>query len=402
MNFLAHRSVEIALRAIVAAACCLGIWGSWSLARADLLFKQDTGESVRAAIGWAPDAWTYYMRLAQLDPAHSSELLSHAVRLNRYNAEADIELGLQYEAAGDLGRAEQSLLAAFDVDHTYLPRWSLANYYFRRNNVAAFWQWALSAAEMPAENIGSLFGLCERASTDSATITAKILNGKPELIHQYLAFLLAKDQLAAVAGVAQQLVSSGNEDSDRPLLFAAVNRLVAANDVTDAVGLWRLLIDRHWMAADDTMPNNGDFARVPMPVSFDWSLADYSGLHSWPGPSGLETELNGTQPEDCTIAEQAVPLTPGSYKLSYAYRTTDIAPDTGIRWQIVDAKSNAVLATSDDLSSDLLKHSSLVFFVPPETPLIRLRLAYRRALGTTRVSGTVVVLSTQIKTLSTP
>jgi tetratricopeptide (TPR) repeat protein len=302
MNSLAHRSVEIALRVTIAGACCLGIWSSWSLARADLLFKQDTGESVRAAIRSAPDAWPYYMRLAQLDQAHSNELLSDALRLNRYNTDADIELGLQYEAARDFGRAEKSLLAAFDVDHTYLPRWSLANYYFRRDNVPAFWQWARSAAEMPAEDIGPLFVLCGRVSADPATITAAILNGKPELIHQYLAFLLAKDQLAAVAGVAQQLVSSGNEDSDRSLLFTAVNRLVAANDVTSAVGLWHFLIERRWVAADDTLPNNGEFARVPLPVSFDWSLADYSGLHSWPGPSGLETEFSGSQPEDSTIA----------------------------------------------------------------------------------------------------
>ena len=99
------------------------------------------------------------------------------------------------------------------------------------------------------------------------------------------------------------------------------------------------------------------------------------------------------------IAEQAVPLTPGSYRLTYAYRTTDIAPDNGIRWQIIDAKSGAVIAESSDLSSDLLQHSSLAFSVPADAPLVRLRLAYRRALGTTRVSGTLVVVSTQIKAI---
>jgi hypothetical protein len=401
MNALLRRSFGVALRVLLAGACCLGIWGSWSFARAGYLFQKDTEESVRAAVGVAPDGWAYYTRLAQLDGAHSRELLSTAVRLNRYNAEADIELGLQYEAAGDLGNAEKSLLAAFDVDRTYLPRWSLANYYFRRDNMPAFWSWARSAAEMPASDIGALFELCGRVSTDPATITAGVLDNKPELIHQYLGFLLGQDQLPAVAIVARQLVSSGDRNSDLPLLFAVVNRLIAANDANSAVALWHFLIEQRWVVADETMPNNADFARAPLPVSFDWSFPENSGLHSWPGSSGLETELNGSQPEDCTIAEQTVPLTSGSYKLTYAYRTSDIAPDTGIRWQAIDAKSNAVIAESSDLSSDLLQHSSLVFSVPADAPLIRLRLAYRRTLGTTRISGTVVVVSTQIKALAT-
>jgi hypothetical protein len=134
-------------------------------------------------------------------------------------------------------------------------------------------------------------------------------------------------------------------------------------------------------------------------VSFDWSLPEYSGLHSWPGPSGLETEFTGSEPEDCTVAEQAVVLAPGNYSLAYSYRSTEIPPNTGIRWQIVDAKSKAVLAESSDLSSQATKQAALEFSVPPGASVIRLRLAYKRALGTTRVSGTLVVVSTQIESM---
>jgi hypothetical protein len=97
------------------------------------------------------------------------------------------------------------------------------------------------------------------------------------------------------------------------------------------------------------------------------------------------------------VAEQAVALTPGNYTMAYTYHTSDIPPGTGIRWQIIDAKSNTVLADSPDLSSDTLNHSALAFSVPPGASLLRLRLAYRRALGTPRISGMLVVLSTQIQ-----
>src|ERR1039458_3602316 len=152
---ISRRAVGDALRIIIAGACCFGIWYSWTLARADYLFQKDTEESVRSAIRLVPDGWEYYMRLAQFDRGHARELLDTALRLNRYDAQADIELGLQYEAEEDYGRAEKQLLEAYEVDHTYLPRWSLANYYFRRDNMLAFWAWARRATAMPAEDIGS-------------------------------------------------------------------------------------------------------------------------------------------------------------------------------------------------------------------------------------------------------
>ena len=394
-----RRPVGYALRIIIVGACCLGIWSSLELARADYLFKQDTEASIRSAIRLVPDGWEYYMRLAQFDQPHAHELLTRSLSLNRYDAQADIELGLQYEADGDFGRSEKQLLQAFEVDHTYLPRWSLANYYFRRDNMPAFWEWARSAADMPADDVGSLFELCWRVSPDPSKITAAILNEKPELIRQYIRFLLAKDQPGAVANVAPHLVRTSSPEADLGLLYGVVNRLVAVNDGSAANALWHLLIEQHWVVADLSVPNNARFQREPLPVSFDWSIAEYQGLHSWPGSSGLETEFTGSQPEDCIIAEQVVALMPGNYTMAYAYHTSDIPSATGIRWQILDAKSNTVLAESPDLSSDELKHAALDFSVPSGTSLLRLRLAYRRTLGTPRISGMLDVLSAQIQAL---
>lgn len=393
------RSLDFALQIAVVIACCWAIWGSFAFARADYLFKQDNEASLQSAIQLIPDGWSYYMRLAQLDRANAQKLLVKSLELNRFNAQANIELGLQYEADGDFGRAEKKLLQAYEVDHTYLPRWSLANYYFRRGNLPAFWSWAQSAAAMPAEDIGALFELCWRASPDPARITAAILNNKPELIRQYVGFLLAKDQPGAVSTIAPHLVRVGTPDTDLGLLYRAVNQLITANDAPAANTLWRLLIDRGWVVADASEPNNATFQRAPLPVSFDWSLPEFQGLHSWPGPSGLQTEFTGIEPEDVAIAEQVVSLNPGSYALSYAYRTSNIPPSTGIHWQILDVKSNTVLAHSPDLSSDELKHSAFGFVVPPGASLFRLRLAYQRTLGTTRISGTLNVQSTQIQAL---
>jgi hypothetical protein len=88
--------LPVAIRTAVVGVCLLDIWNSWKVARADYLFRQDTAESIRSAISLAPDASEYYVRLAQLDDVHGRDLLETALRLNQYNAQASIELGLRY------------------------------------------------------------------------------------------------------------------------------------------------------------------------------------------------------------------------------------------------------------------------------------------------------------------
>ncbi|HTW45525.1 MAG TPA: hypothetical protein VMD58_08265 [Acidobacteriaceae bacterium] len=366
------------------------------MARADHLFHEDTEASIHSAIALAPDGWKYYMRLAQLDPKHSQDLLATALRLDRYNAEANIEMGLQYESQGDYVKAEHSFLEAYAVDHTYLPRWSLASYYFRRDNIPAFWTWARSAAAMPSNEIGALLELCWRVSPDPEQITSMIANDKPEFLRQYIDFLQSKNRADAAAVLASQLIRYDNPAADRSRMLSVINGLVTANDADAAISLWHLLIERHWVFADDTTPNNADFARAPLPVSFDWLLPEYSGMYSLPGPMGLETDFSGNEPESCIIAEQTIVLTPGNYALDYSYQTSDISPDTGIQWQIVDAKSNAILASSPDLFSNALKHAVLMFSTPQGAPLLSLRLIYRRTPETSRISGTLLVRSTRI------
>lgn len=392
------RICSLAVRVLVAAACLLGIWESWKMQRSDELFWQDTAESIRAAIRLEPDCWWCYMQLARLDETDAEVLLQASLRLNPFNSDAAIDLGLRYESDRDFHRAEAMLLQAFAVDGTYAPRWSLANFYFRRGNLPAFWTWSRRAAEMPADDIGSLFELCWHASPDPKAIEANVIENDPVVIRQYIHFLIDKDQVAAAVDPALRLVRAGSPDSDQEMLFTLLDRLIAANDAASAETLWQQLIRQHWIAAESSFPNNPAFAREPLPVRFDWKLSIYdNGLHSWPGPSGLVTEFNGQEPENCVIAEQTVALPPGNYKLESAYHTRNIAANTGIHWEIADANSDTVLNNTPSLSSDTPAQISAPFSVGPDRPFVRLRLTYNRELGTTRLSGTLTVQSIRIQ-----
>jgi len=391
------RAIRGSARVAVALTCALAIQWSCLRIRADRFFREDTPQSIRRAIELIPDDPQYYIRLSQLDDIHSVALLERALRHAPFQASAAIELGLRAESTGDYSRSEKLLLQAFEVDRTYVPRWTLANFYFRRKNLPAFWNWARRAAEMPADDIGALFELCWRVTPDGESIARVILTGDPSALRQYLVFLLAKNETRIAAGVARQLIERGGPRLDRTLLLSLVDRLIAQNERALAYALWRFLDDRRWIVADRSLPNNPNFARPPLPVAFDWRFPSVDGLHSSPGPSGLEVEFSGKQPERCLIAEQTVLLPAGQYTFVSRYRTVGISPETGLGWRLSGLHSGLALSKSLDLSSEKFTEQETRFSVEGGDVMVSLQLEYRRAIGTTRISGILVVTSTAIR-----
>jgi hypothetical protein len=396
---MSRRFLDIAARALIVGACFLGIWESWKFMRSDELYSKGLVESVRAAIHLEPDCWWCYVQLARLDESDAEALLQASLRLNAYNSDAAIDLGLRYEADGDLRRAERLLLQAFSVDQTYAPRFSLANFYFRHGNQPAFWAWARRAAEMPADDLGALFALCWRVAPDAMTIETAVVGNDPEVIRQFIDFLVDKGQGQAAVHPATHLIHLSSEETDQERITSLIDRLVAANDSADAETLWRELMREHWIPADDAIPYNHNFAHDPLPISLDWRLSAFPGMHSWPGPSGLMTDFTGDEPENCPIAEETISLSQGKYQLQSSFITQNIPPDSGIHWQILQPGSDTVVAKSSSLSGDKPGSVSMPFSVGPDQSLLHLQLVYERELGTQRIQGTLVVPSVRIQAL---
>jgi hypothetical protein len=113
----------------------------------------------------------------------------------------------------------------------------------------------------------------------------------------------------------------------------------------------------------------------------------------------LEVELSGDQPENCVLAAQSLPLAPGNYQLQYSYRTSGIPAGAGLHWQLIDPRTNFVLAESEGLSSNSLIPAVLRFSISSGVSLPRLELNYQRTLGTPRISGSLQVRSTRVEAL---
>ena len=321
-------------------AAALGVPFYWSirLAYADWLDRQDRTESVRRASALTPDDARLRARLSDW---------SGAVARNPYDSASWIRLGLEAEAGGDQVSAERYLLRAAQVDHLFAPRWTLANYYFRRESWEPFWQWARAAAEMSSEPPVALYQLCWEAKPDLGLIFERVVSGQRRLIEGFLYWMAPRadlDALRAVAGRAVDL--AGPEQSNA--LVVCLNRMVALGAPMDALPLWNRMIDRRLLPFQRLEPEagvsltNGDF-RLPLNgETFNWTS---SPIGRW-GGGGIRFEFDGNQPERCDLLAQNVPVVGGRrYRLRCRYQASGIARGAGPVWMAGD------LATSEPLAA---------------------------------------------------
>lgn len=391
-----------AAAAMVAAFTVASFW-SLRMALADYWFRQLTVPGTQEALRLEPGNAAYYVRLAALtqdsDPAGSTRALQRAVALNPWDSVAWVELGLRAEADADLAGAERSLLRAASVDQQYFPKWSLANYYFRRGNPDKFWLWAREAAQMAYGDLTPLFVLCWKVTNDGALIARELDIRKADQEANYLGYLTGQNQTEAMTQAATRLLA-WNREADAPVLLAACDRLIADDRAQPAIRIWNQLAEQRRIPYAALAPGagrsltDGDFTVPPTAQGFAWRLPDAAGVTTLldEQPAGLRISFSGRQPENCDLLTQILPVMKNSsYQLRFWYRTSGIEPETGLGWRITDLHGASVIAQGKSLASESEKEDGLAFTTPAGSGLVRLTLTYRRALGTTRIEGFLVL-----------
>ncbi len=395
-----------------------GVW-SFRIGWADYLMRQETVGGTERAIALLPERAEYHARLAWLvsdhDPRKAGDALRRAVRLNPWDAQSWIELGLRAETEGDGATAEKYLLRAAEVDTQFLPRWTLANYYFRHDNAPMFWLWAKHAAAM-AYDAQPLFRLCAKVAEDGKLIDRLEIRN-PEVPAAYLSYLLRQNRVDLIGPAVHRLLEQ-NREADVPLLLVACERLLEAGRVDPAAEVWNRLADagrvrfRTPAGEGEQLVANSSFTVPPTSRGFDWRLPVVDGIGvSEEERGGLRVTFSGREPEDCEVVVQWVPLPaqqagqmPGKmhYQLSYEYRTRGIAGGVGLTWRITDPRGGAVLGEGESLASDVDTEGRSRFEVPPACRLVRLALRYHRTSGTTRLEGVLVLRKVGLKPVTQP
>lgn len=391
------RSYSVRRFTALVALASLGTAAYWTLrlAYADRLFHTGVSTAVARARELAPGNATYF---TAAEDSGERPVLEAAVALHPYYAQGWIELGLAAELAGDTARAEHLLLEAARVDKTYEPRWTLANFYFRRGDRQGLWRWAKKALEIAYQDQTSLFLLCWRMSSDPAEILSGAIPNQPRSLAQYLSFLIQRENLDAAEAVGDLLAPQAGE-AETPLLLFYCDRLLQKGRDRPALRFWNTLCLRHRIVRQPLQPGsgvsltNGDFSAVPLETAFDWRLPRAEGIAFVvpAGPAGgLRASFSGRQPEASRVLEQVLPLLPSRrYRLRFSYRTEGIAAGSGLRWEVARLTGGEWSAGSADLYGENWKQEEFDFTTPPDMGLGRLALSYRRALGTTRIEGSV-------------
>jgi tetratricopeptide (TPR) repeat protein len=391
--------MKAAARVSIKAGCLVGLavgiaWNAlYSIA--DLLARRNQPESTRLAMRLIPGNGAYPAQLADqiyaVDPAAAKSLLERAVKLNPYDAASWIQLGLLCEAANDLPQAEEALSRAANVDSTFLPSWSLANFYFRRENAGRFWHWAQRAAQMDPDDATPLFRLAWYVNPNAREIEKQLHMKRPFIEGQFVNFLITQGDPAQVTAAATHLLASGSQEGTETLLQAC-DWLLQRKRPDLALALWNGLAPRmsYPPLNADSLVTNGSFGRSPTSHGFDWHLMTVEGMSSFLNvdPSALGFEFSGEEPDSFTLMNQAVPVQAGkSYRLVVDYGTSGIAPGSGIEWLVTEQRTGAVLGRTGSLSAEQGGEAYACFSAPDGTAFVNLSLDYQRQPGTVRVEG---------------
>lgn len=383
----------------VIAACLYAAYWSVRLAYADHLASSVRTADVAEAARVAPLNAAYWLRWADVAAAAAepaSEALTRAAQVSRYDSGIWIRLGIDAEKREDYANAERCFLRSAAIDRTYLPCWTLANYYLRRNDPEHFWPWVKRALERSYGDPTPLFQFCWIMSQDAPVILDRGIPERRPILRRYLAFLLANGRLDAAVTISQRLQKEAGPE-DRETLLGYTDRMLRDRHWAPAISAWNALCVRGLIpyARLDTLRTasltNGSFTADPLESGFDWRVSKLPGIDvaRTADPSALRFTFSGKQPEKCDLLMEYVPVVvPSRYCLRFRFQAP-AALDTGLKWRAYNAENGSELAvaprsltaTSDWAVGDFS------FSIPPSVSMVRLALTFQRMPGATRIEG---------------
>jgi len=401
----------VALAAWLTSFLAAAIW-SVRAAVADGWARMDTEAGLLNAIEWCPGRADYQLQLAFLlvekDPARSEAALRRAVALNPNETRAWIALGLRHEARNEFAAAERCLIHAAERDKQYAPRWSLANYYYRRKDLNQFWRWAVSAAQVVAGDPKPLFRLCVRLAP-AENLVERLAIKNAQVRAQYLLYLFEENQAGQVVPVAARVLES-NRAVDLQLVQSACGWLLEKGRAEDALTVWNRLAARGAVPFEELDPargrslTNGDFAVAPNSRGFDWRLTGTAGISASmeESPPGLRLTLSRSQPENCEVLVQYLAvLERTNYEIRFVYRTSGIPSKGGLQWRVTDLRGgnnllqrmagDGTTAGAEIASAENETQGEFAFATPAGCRFARLALIYERVRGSTRIAGDVIL-----------
>ncbi len=332
----------------------------------------------------------FYERLAQareqadVDPVPE---LRQAARLEPANPERWLRLGTAAEWSGDSELAGAGLRRAAQLSRLYQPRYLLAQYYFRRQDSSAFFEWAQAAFQMSYGDVSPLLDLCRRMQPDGESFARQALSSPPRVRRQFLLFLVRRGEAGAAAGLARTLSESASAD-DLPALYGFCDMALAKGDAPDAADVWNALCRSGLtpyppLVSETGSLTNPDFRGPALATGFDWHVESVPGIRLAQLAGEWRVVFSGDQAESCLLAWQYVTLLPTRrYRVRVEAAPLDESSADGIGWSLS-------YPAPDGRWTEWIPGEGPMFTA--RAALARLALTYRRPSGSARLAGTVAI-----------
>jgi tetratricopeptide (TPR) repeat protein len=382
-------------------ASAAGCYWSVRLGWADWLSRGTTLAGARKSVELAPGNSVYLEHAADVTEAfggNGTALRERAALANPLDSANWIRLATRAEIENRGEEAERDLLRAYEADRQFEPRWSLANFYFRRGDRERALQWSRKTLEFGSGDLNAVFQLLWNVSGNGTEILEKAIPSRPLVLGQYLQYLDASGRLGEASGAAQTLLPlAGPEQQDA--LAIHCSRCLDSGRVDEAVAVWNGMIARGLLSGDPIKPETGkplenaDFARMFSGLGFDWGAPQVEdvAVQRQPATSSIRIGFYAHAPENCGILGEYIVLSPRrKYRLQYRYETTGMS-GAGMRWVISDHATRTVLTSlGPPEAADSTEHTvEATFETPPTCRLATIELRYDRELGTVRPQGSI-------------
>jgi len=395
------------VRVLLAAACVFLAFRSAHIALADLRAQRNGLDGLDAAIRLEPGDSVLVAREAlfrsnndDLSPEVDRQL-RHAAELDPLNADLPIALGLRAEFRGHPAEAERYLEHAAEIDHTFRPAWTLANFYFRSDQPDKSWPMIQRALNLDplAFDPRPVFDLCWNLTSNSQKILG-VIPSHGAISVQYLAYLMSRKRVDAAVELWPRAIQAANgaNPSEVQVVSAATDFMLQAGRAQDATGIWNQLVDRKIIESGKLDPAAGlsiadsDFIFPLIEHGFGWRATHDPRVSVVKSFSSLRLEFDGNEPESSVLLATVAPLIAGkAYRLAWKTDASSLSSrrDAGFLVRVIQEPGD--VATECQTMLQTGDHGACQFTSRPDADWAQISVMYKRALGTTLVRGTLQI-----------
>jgi tetratricopeptide (TPR) repeat protein len=356
-----------------------------------------------------PEIWYQLGRFRQLDFDHSDLPLAisdyqRAVHLNSHSPYYKLDLASAFEMSGDNGDADRYFRAAqggYPISAEV--SWKYGNFLLRQQRLPEAYAEIHRALLVNSKLLPLAISRVWHSDPDAHVLLDQILPDTPEADWQAIAYLSDAEQASAALTVWNRLISR-KPPIEWTNVFALIDLLLAQNRFEESGTVWRQAIARDEATvpgySGDSLVYDGGFEKGISGGGFGWTERDVQGVdfgidteekHS--GNRSARLTFDGTQNLSYGDLYQLVLVSPRTrYRFRGFLRTDQISTNSGIRFEIVDAKNDRDLhvVTPNETGTEAWTLEELDFTTGPRTQLIQIRVIRRPSERLdNKISGTV-------------